>query len=322
MDYNEMMAAKAKANKEAADKDIEGQKAAAYQGERATRRSDRNWYEEMKNRLNTPNHEPLSKDEQEDWLIANKAFNGPTNSAMQQYSDSLKSQMPLNPTSEEVEKITGITPEQQVEEAKKTSFGSKTGDLSGVINEGASASETAGNRADERTQAIQDMLKNRYGAVEDYYSGSMSDAWKNLSDTDKKILLFDQLGTTLKNMSKARLPMYSAYGKSYEGQGMGEEKSMLQNMLDTSLQKGLERRNTRLDGQMKKQLEVANFPADLEMNLTQMWESGKLSNRQKAHLIDVMKNVDFMDALKAGAVSIAANGSIVNAATGTVLGHL
>ena len=271
---------------------------------------------------NTPNHEPLSKDEQEDWLIANKAFNGPTNSAMQQYSDSLKSQMPLNPTSEEVEKITGITPEQQVEEAKKTSFGSKTGDLSGVINEGGSASETAGNRADERTQAIQDMLKNRYGAVEDYYSGSMSDAWKNLSDTDKKILLFDQLGTTLKNMSKARLPMYSAYGKSYEGQGMGEEKSMLQNMLDTSLQKGLERRNTRLDGQMKKQLEVANFPADLEMNLTQMWESGKLSNRQKAHLIDVMKNVDFMDALKAGAVSIAANGSIVNAATGTVLGHL
>ena len=194
--------------------------------------------------------------------------------------------------------------------------------LQGVVNEGETAAQSAGNTADTGTQAIQDALKDRYDAVEDYYSGSMSDAWKNLSDTDKKILLFDQLGTTLKNMSKARLPMYSAYGKSYEGQGMGEEKSMLQNMLDTSLQKGLDRRNTRLDDQMKKQLEVANFPADLEMNLTQMWESGKMNNRQKAHLIKLMSNVSFVDALKYGAVTFAANGSLLNAATGTILGHL
>ena len=194
--------------------------------------------------------------------------------------------------------------------------------LQGVVTEGETAAQNAGNTADARTQAIQDALKDRYGAVEDYYSGSMSDAWKSLNPTDKKILLLDQLGTTLKNVSKARLPMYSAYGRNYEGEGFGDEKSMLQKTMEDSLQKGLDRRNARLDSQMQKQLQVANFPADLEMQLTGMWESGKMSNRQKVHLIKMMSNVNFVDALKAGAVSIAANGGIIDKASGALLGRL
>ena len=82
------------------------------------------------------------------------------------------------------------------------------------------------------------------------------------------------------------------------------------------------RRNARLDSQMQKQLQVANFPADLEMQLTGMWESGKMSNRQKVHLIKLMSNVSFVDALKTGAVTFAANGGIIDKASGALLGRL
>lgn len=311
MDYNTVMAQKGADTKKTLD-------------EKHARLNDRNYYEKLKADINEGRHANWTDLEKEEWPIVNANFNGPTNSAMQKQADSLSSQMPLVPTSADVQAATGATPEEQVAHSQETSGLLKDNtrtNVSGAVNEGATAAAQAGNAMDERTQAIQDMLKNRYDAVEDYYSGSMSDAWKNLSPQDKKILLFDQLGTTLKNASKARLPMYSAYGKSYEGQGMGDEKSMLQDMLSTSLQKGLERRNTRLDNQMQKQLQIANFPADLEMQLTQTWEGLKTNNRAKAHLIQLMSDVNFIDALKAGAVSIAANGSIYSSA-GALLGKL
>lgn len=321
MDYNTIMAQKSADTKSSLDEQKK------KDDEHKAKLNDRSYYDKLKADINSGAHANWDQATNDDWLIVNKRFNGPTNSAMQKQSDDLSSQMPLVPTSEDVTAATGATPEEQVAASQETQKiasekPTDTEALQGVVTEGETAAQNAGSTADARTQAIQDALKDRYGAIEDYYSGSMSDAWKSLNPTDKKILLLDQLGTTLKNVSKARLPMYSAYGRNYEGEGFGDEKSMLQKTMEDSLQKGLDRRNARLDSQMQKQLQVANFPADLEMQLTGMWESGKMSNRQKVHLIKMMSNVNFVDALKAGAVSIAANGGIIDKASGALLGRL
>jgi hypothetical protein len=47
-----------------------------------------------------------------------------------------------------------------------------------------------------------------------------------------------------------------------------------------------------------------------------------MNNRAKTHLISLMKDVDFRDALKAGFITTAANGQIVDGATHAVLGKL
>jgi hypothetical protein len=69
-------------------------------------------------------------------------------------------------------------------------------------------------------------------------------------------------------------------------------------------------------------MQIANFPADVEMMLRQTWEGLKMNNRAKTHLISLLKDVDFLDALKAGFITTAANGQIADGATHAVLGML
>lgn len=135
----------------------------------------------------------------------------------------------------------------------------------------------------------------RYGIIDDYYGNSMSEMWRNLDPKDKKILLLDQIGTLVGNLSKARLPMYSAYGKSYDGQAIGNEKSMLQKGLESAFKSGLERRDSRLNSQLEQQLKIANFPADL----AQRFEIAKLDNKTKVDLIHRLANVKYTTALQA-----------------------
>lgn len=162
-----------------------------------------------------------------------------------------------------------------------------------------------------------------YGAVEDYYKNSATNAWNELGKGDQRIMLFDQLGTMLRNNAQYKPKLYGAFGNVVdEGQAAGTEKSKLDNFLSENLKKGLERRNTRLNDSLETQLSQAGFEPKLEMAIRSTWENLKTNNRAKVHLINLMKDVDFMDAMKAGAVSIAANGSIIDRATGTILGKL
>lgn len=162
-----------------------------------------------------------------------------------------------------------------------------------------------------------------YGAVEDYYKNSATNAWNELGKGDQRIMLFDQLGTMLRNNAQYKPKLYGAFGNVVdEGQAAGTEKSKLDNFLSENLKKGLERRNTRLNDSLETQLSQAGFEPKLEMAIRSTWENLKTNNRAKVHLINLMKDVDFMDAMKAGAVSIASNGSIIDRATGTILGKL
>lgn len=162
-----------------------------------------------------------------------------------------------------------------------------------------------------------------YGAVEDYYKNSATNAWNELGEGDQRILLYDQLRTMLRNNAQYKPKLYGAFGNVVdEGQAAGTEKSKLDSFLSENLKKGLERRNTRLSDSLETQLSQAGFEPKLEMAIRSAWENLKTNNRAKVHLINLMKDVDFMDAMKAGAVSIAANGQIVDRATGTILGKL
>lgn len=188
---------------------------------------------------------------------------------------------------------------------------------------GSSISENAGNGAQDRFKDLIDRTKGNYDYLNDYYKNSATDAWNDLGKGDQRILLYDQLGTLLRNNAKYKPKLYGAFGNVVsEGQDAGDEKSKLDNFLSENLTKGLERRNTRLDNSLEQQMQIANFPEKLEMQLRQTWEGLKLNNRAKTHLISLLKDVDFMDALKAGAVSIAANGQIVDKASGAILGML
>ncbi len=188
---------------------------------------------------------------------------------------------------------------------------------------GSSISETAGNGAQDRFKDLIDRTKGNYDYLNDYYKNSATNAWNELGKGDQRILLYDQLGTLLRNNAKYKPKLYGAFGNVVsEGQDAGDEKSKLDNFLSENLTKGLERRNTRLDNSLEQQMQIANFPEKLEMQLRQTWEGLKLNNRAKTHLISLLKDVDFMDALKAGAVSIAANGQIVDKASGAILGML
>lgn len=176
------------------------------------------------------------------------------------------------------------------------------------------------------TSKIADSLKRtrgNYDSVEDYYKNSATNAWNELGKGDQRIMLFDQLGTMLRNNAQYKPKLYGAFGNVVdEGQAAGTEKSKLDNFLSENLKKGLERRNTRLNDSLETQLSQAGFEPKLEMSIRSLWENLKTNNRAKTHLINLMKDVDFMDALKAGAVGIAANGNIINQAAGTILGKL
>lgn len=188
---------------------------------------------------------------------------------------------------------------------------------------GSSIAENAGNEAQDRFKDLIDRTKGNYDYLNDYYKNSATNAWNELGKGDQRILLYDQLGTLLRNNAKYKPKLYGAFGNVVsEGQDTGDEKSKLDNFLSENLTKGLERRNTRLDNSLEQQMQIANFPEKLEMQLRQTWEGLKLNNRAKTHLISLLKDVDFMDALKAGAVSIAANGQIVDKASGAILGML
>lgn len=276
--YNDIIAAKGadtKANLDEAKRKADEKKAWLQ---------DRNNYEKMKAQINSGEHANWTDEQKQDWLDLNRIHNSAPTMAQQNQADQLSSQMPLNPTLGEIQEKAGLTPEQIVEK-------------SSVNSKGDPAETTANynNYQIDNKAADLEAQKQRWNPVEDYFSGSMSDTWRNLSDTDKKILLFDQIGTALKNASKARLPMYSAYGKDYEGKEMGDEKSMLQNMLSDSLKAGLDRRNSRLKSQLAQQLKIANFPADI----AQRFETEKIPNRVAIDLIGKMKDVKYTDALKA-----------------------
>ena len=148
------------------------------------------------------------------------------------------------------------------------------------------------------TESYLNNLRNRYDSIEDYYKNSMSDSLSNLGDVDKKILLFDALGTLAKNVSKYRLPMYSAYGKSYEGHEMGNEKSMLEEGLRNAYSAGMDRRNKRLDNQLNQQLEVANFPSNLQMKIQSELSSGRVSNKTKMEMLDILGDMSLSHAAK------------------------
>lgn len=278
MDYNDILAAKGadtKANLDEAKRKAD-EKEAWFQ--------DRNNYETMKAQLDSGEHANWTPEQKQDWLTLTRIHNSAPTMAQQKQADQLSSQMPLNPTLDEIKEKAGLTPEQVVEKSS--------------VNDKGDPAETTANynnyKIDNKATDLE-AQKQRWNPVEDYFSGSMSDTWRNLSDTDKKILLFDQIGTVLKNASKARLPMYSAYGKDYEGKEMGDEKSMLQNMMSDSLKAGLDRRNSRLKSQIAQQLKIANFPTDI----AQRFEEAKIPNRVAIDLIDKMKDVRYLDALKA-----------------------
>lgn len=298
--------------------------------ERKAYLSDRKTYERMKSDIESGRHANWSQQDKDDWLIVNKLFNSAPTSAQQKQADDLSSQMPLVPTTTEVEEATGATPEQQVAESKKTdeiirNRNKQTTNLDTDTEEGKGSeiAEQAGNEAQNRFKDLINRTKGNYDYLNDYYKNSATNAWNELGKGDQKILLYDQLGTLLRNNAKYKPKLYGAFGNVVsEGQDSGDERSKLDNFLSENLSKGLERRNTRLDNSLEQQMQIANFPTDIEMQLRQTWEGLKMNNRAKTHLISLMKDVDFLDALKAGAVSIAANGQIIDKASGTILGKL
>ena len=197
--------------------------------------------------------------------------------------------------------------------------------ISEAVEEGKgdAIAEKAGNDAQSRFKKLIDETKGNYDYLNDYYKNSATNAWNELGKGDQRIMLYDQLGTMLRNNAKYKPKLYGAFGNVVsEGSDAGNEKSKLDNFLSENLTKGLERRNARLDNSLEQQMKIANFPADVEMMLRQTWEGLKMNNRAKAHLISLMKDVDFMDALKTGAITTAASGKLVDGATHAVLGML
>lgn len=292
--------------------------------------NDRSYFEELQNDVRSGKHADWDEQKKADWPIVNKLFNSAPNAAQQKQADDLSSQMPLVPTTTEVQEATGATPEQQVAESQETdelirNRNKQTTNLDTDTEEskGSSIAENAGNEAQNRFKDLIDRTKGNYDYLNDYYKNSATNAWNDLGKGDQRILLYDQLGTLLRNNAKYKPKLYGAFGNIVsEGQDAGDEKSKLDNFLSENLSKGLERRNSRLDNSLEQQMQIANFPEELEMQLRQTWEGLKMNNRAKTHLISLLKDVDFMDALKAGAISIAANGQIVDKASGAILGKL
>ena len=307
-DYNTIMAQKGAATKGALNEQKK------KDDEHKAKLNDRAYYEQLKSDINSGKHANWDKDTLNDWTIVSKRFNGPTSSAMQQQSDSLSAQMPRVPTSEDVTAATGATPEEQVAASQETQKIASNGpDVKPDYSKTISPDQTgAGDVFD--TESYLNNLRNKYNGIEDYYKNSMSDSLNNLGDADKKILLFDALGTLAKNVSKYRLPMYSAYGKSYEGHEMGNEKSMLEEGLRNAYSAGMDRRNKRLDNQLNQQLEVANFPSNLQMKIQSELSSGRVSNKMKMEMLDILGDMSLSHAAKISLIQGVLNTNLVDKA--------
>lgn len=124
--------------------------------------------------------------------------------------------------------------------------------------------------------------------IDDYYGSSISDAWKNLDKGDKMYLLFDHLGTTLKNIADWRPPMYTAYGENIGGRKMGERRSLLQKGAEEAFQKGMGRRNARLEDASKKAFDWATFDKDLQNDI----KKARLSNKETVRLTNALNNLN------------------------------
>lgn len=300
MDYNTIMAQKGAANKAAADNDAEGKEATRIAAAKAGKIKWNDEADFLKNSgigLTADPNDPTNFYDMNGNVVPKALYSHKwtdnENSPSQTIIDSAGNVHGVD-SSVDAKDLGGVASIQD--------YDKQTGEMTNTETPNQ-VSATANNKVVKNDGVTGEAVnaptaenkKLNYDNIEDYYRNSMSDAWDSLDNKDKRILLLDQLGTTLKNMSKYRLPMYSAYGKSYEGRDMGDEKSMLQNMMQTSLQKGLERRNSRLDNQLNQQLKIANFPSDLYMRL----ENAKIDNKTKVDLIHRLKDVKYADAFKA-----------------------
>lgn len=132
-----------------------------------------------------------------------------------------------------------------------------------------------------------DDYKNIVDKIEDYYKDSIGSGLDDLSARDKKILALEHIGTTMKNLAKMQPYLGSIYGRQHEEVGPGDEKSMLQNVVETNLKGGLERRNKRMSAALDQQIKVSNFPSDLKMKMSEIANANNLDFYQKKRLIDV-----------------------------------
>lgn len=298
------------------------------------------WYKAMNTpggRENLPDYNP------KEWEALNKEFNSGTTSGNKWADDKLQEAGIQSKVegSKRAANVMSAGNKVADTETGTISKGPLSQDLSGTDEYVDKTNENAGSSTNLKpedgadgsapanaydTSKIADSLKKtrgNYDLVDDYYKNSATNAWNELGKGDQRIMLFDQLGTMLRNNAQYKPKLYGAFGNVVdEGQAAGTEKSKLDNFLSENLKKGLERRNTRLNDSLETQLSQAGFEPKLEMSIRSLWENLKTNNRAKTHLINLMKDVDFMDAMKAGAVSIAANGNIVDRAAGTILGKL
>lgn len=132
-----------------------------------------------------------------------------------------------------------------------------------------------------------DDYKNIVDKIEDYYKDSIGSGLDDLSARDKKILALEHIGTTMKNLAKMQPYLGSIYGRQHEEVGPGDEKSMLQNVVETNLKGGLERRNKRMSAALDQQIKMSNFPSDLKMKMSEIANANNLDFYQKKRLIDV-----------------------------------
>jgi hypothetical protein len=129
--------------------------------------------------------------------------------------------------------------------------------------------------------------KNIVDKIEDYYKDSIGSGLDDLSSRDKRILALDHIGTTMKNLAKMQPYFGSIYGRSHEEVGPGDEKSMLQNVVETNLKNGLDRRNKRMSAALDQQIKMSNYPSDLKMTLSEIANKNDLDFAQKKRLIEI-----------------------------------
>lgn len=139
----------------------------------------------------------------------------------------------------------------------------------------------------EGTKKDIEAYRNVVNHIDDYYKDSLSGTFDDLSSKDKKILALDSLLTSMKNISKARPYMGSIYGRAHEGSDVGDEKSMTQKMLETSMTQGMDRRNKRMTAALDQQIKLANFPSDLKMKLMEVNSLNDVDFAQKKRLMDL-----------------------------------
>lgn len=128
--------------------------------------------------------------------------------------------------------------------------------------------------------------RNIVDSIEDYYKDSIGSGLDDLSTRDKRILALDHIGTTIRNISKMQPYIGSIYGRQHEAEGIGNEKSMLDETISANLKGGLERRNKRMSEALDQQIKISNFPSDLKMKLSEIANENDLDFAQKKRLIE------------------------------------